>query len=157
VPAPPLESAGVDAVCEQDVSLSARAAMGARLPSPVQRAMAARDWAGGGSSAPHRRGDGAADFAALAGDCDAETHALQNARAEPELRRFWAAQLAPSAAAAAAAAAFGPRLLRPSLERIVARSARGQALTGLLTAGPYKSAVYALAKIKKFVRGVLHR
>lgn len=165
VHAPPLETAGVDAVCEQDVSLHARAALGARLPTPVQRAMAAHDWATGGSSMyPAGRGGMGTD-AALAsspGDGHAESRALQAAQVEPELRRFWEAQLVPpppfsSSSAAAAAAAFGPRLLRPSLERIVARSARGQALTGLLTAGPYKSAVYAFAKIKKFVRGVLHK
>jgi translocator assembly and maintenance protein 41 len=141
----------------QDDSPAARAALGMRLPLSIQRAMAraagfaaagaegaeeARA-AGGGSGGAAGGSAGDAAAGAAAGDIDEARAAA--AERDPRLRALWAA-----AARAADPAGFVRRLLKPAVAAVVAPAARGQALTGIVTAGPEKAALYAAAKLRKF-------
>ena len=142
--------ADLKAACVQNADLRARVTMGQSLPLSVQRGAAARallaeedgpifDKLGDNQ---HEREEEKNDIHAI------EMQVRTRASEVPCLRALW------SAVALRGDPTLLPNLLRPTLSAIVAPAAKGQAIVGVLTAGPEKAAVYAAAKLRKFFTAV---
>ena len=146
---------------ECDTSPAARVALGLALPLAVQRRMAGlaqgSAWALGARGALLRSPTAAALLASApcshgsssSGSGGASSSARRTALREPAVMSLW------EGAMAVGGEQLPRERLQAALVGIVAPSARGQSLKGILTAGPVKSAAYAAAKIAKSVRGFI--
>jgi translocator assembly and maintenance protein 41 len=138
-------SSSLDMSC--DDSPGARVALGMGLPLAVQRRMAGYSSSSSSSSSSGSRGGLRAALASLLS---------APSRGTPSYTAFKETAVAGLWGRSMEAGSLLPRdSLRSALVGIVAPSARGQSIKGILTAGPVKSAAYAAAKIVKSFRGFL--
>ena len=159
-------------ICQQDISAETRIALGQTLPLRVQKGIATRavkeysiNDASRMNNYRDEKGDRRIEAALNSGSLfkigktdhvdDIELKIRSAASTDAGIRAFWSTLS--QRGANGIDSNYLANLLKPTLSAVVAPAAFGQAIIGVLTAGPAKATKYAAAKLTKVFKLITRR